>query len=149
MCVLLFSITAYTQTETVEIPITETERIIDKYSSKVANSFSKFMDTATPMAQEGFAMVVKLKFAEGIAYLTVIPFCLFFWGTFMKYYRLANEYSENSEDHWTECKYGTLSVVMLVSSCVTTVGLIPALYHGLTHVIAPEWYAIKEIAGLF
>lgn len=127
------------------IKITEAERIIDKYGGAAVDKFNNAVDTITPFAKDGFKIVTKLKFAEGVVYLLVFPFCILFWFIFNHYYNKACI----EDSYWIDTKAGPLSITFLILSIGSTIGLIPALYHGLTHVIAPEWFAIKEIANLF
>jgi len=145
--IMFLGLTVNSQTkETIEIPVSETERIIDKYGSKVAEGFSTFMDSATPMAKEGFEMVVKLQFAKGVAYLLIPIFCIIGWFIFSKNYKIARE---DDPREWVFGKNGSIALASLIVSCCLLVASIPATYHGLLHVIAPEWYAIKELATLF
>jgi len=151
---LLFGISTYSQsketivlnnTDTVEVEIGEAERIVDKYTDKITNGFNGLFEKVAPYAEQGFRFVVKLKIAEGVAYLFVVLFSFFFWSNFVKYYKIAKE---DTFADWPAGKYGGLAVILLVFSIITTIATPFCLYHGLTLVIAPEWFAIKEIIEL-
>lgn len=128
--------------------ISETERIVDKYGSKLVESFSEFMETATPMAQEGFKIVVRLQVAKGICRLLFIPLSLFFVWMFFK--NLKQTFSPEFSDK--DFNGGTTIVLCIFSAILGIISIITALFQtstGLQMLIAPEWFAIKEIAELF
>lgn len=126
--------------------ISEAERIVDKYGEKIANSFKEAMDTATPMAKEGFKMVVKLQIAKGIAYLLLPLTCIVMFLIYKRNYKIAKEGQYND---WVHNKSGGLALFSLIFSIILFIVSIPATYHGLLHVMVPEWFAIKEIVQLF
>lgn len=144
-----FSMNAQENTTVVE-GITETERIVDKYGEKLAQGFSTFMETATPMAQEGFKVVVKLQYAKGIAYLLIPLFAIICWFIFFnKYKQVLINQKEQSKDDWINADQGTPTFVFLFISIVLSIASPFTLYSGITHILAPEWFAIKEISTLF
>jgi hypothetical protein len=149
LIILLLLTTTFTFSQE-EIPIqeeiTQAERLIDKYSAKAENKVNQIMSDVKPMAIEGFSMVVKLQRAKGVAYLLVFPFFIIGWLLFNKYYLLAKA-GDNCD--WVDNAFGLHAILTLVISTCLTLGLIPALYHGLLFTMAPEWYAIKEISELF
>ena len=135
-----------------EKTITETERIIDKYGGKLAESFTEAMESATPIAQEGFKMVVKLQIAKGIANLLPILFFAIFLYLFKRNYdKIAAD--ENRGDPrrgpFDEDNITPLLIVYFVMMCLMFIIACICTYDGLVHIIAPEWFAIKEIADLF
>lgn len=146
---LLFTVTSFSQEETV-IAETVTERVIDKYSDKIISGFNDLIEGVTPLAEEGFSIVVKLQIAKGIAYMLILPITILLWIIFYINYRnLQKVIGETAKkDSWVEYKSGTLTVIFLISSIASTIGLIPAIYYGLMYLIAPEWFAIKEILNL-
>ena len=53
----------------------KTEHLVDKYSSKIADTFISTMESAKPFVKEGFQTVVMVQIAKGIGYL--LPLILF------------------------------------------------------------------------
>lgn len=140
------TINAQVVQDSTAIKISEAERLIDKYGGSAIKKFDETVEKITPFAEQGFEIATKLQFAKGIAYLLVIPFMFIFWILFHIYYHKS---LKGGNKDWTDNDYGAFALCFLVLSLCTTIGAIPALYHGLIHVIAPEWFAIKEILNLF
>ncbi len=117
---------------------TVTERVIDKYSDKIITGFNETIDKITPLAQEGFAIVVKLKFVNGIIHL--IPVILLVIISIVALIK------------WNKMEWGDdspggkffIAVVLLILSILTAF----TLHEAITHIFVPEWYAIKEIMNL-
>lgn len=129
-----------------DVEITEAERIIDKYSGKISDTFEKGLETVVPVAEQGFEIATKLQFAKGIVHLSVVGLWVLFLFLTWKTYKVAKE----DDPHcWVDGKCGGFALTSLVIASVLTIALPFMLYHGLTHVMAPEWYAIKEIIELF
>jgi len=124
--------------------ITETERIIDKYSEKIADSFNNLVEKATPMAEQGFDIMVKLQIVEGILYLLFSILTIILWFFFFKYYKIAKK----DNDYWVDGKFGGVSLILLIFSTISTIVSIPLMYHGVLKLFLPEVYAIKEILYL-
>lgn len=143
---LLSATLGFGQTDSLNVSITQAERIIDKYTGEITNAFEKGLERITPVAEQGFEIATKLQFSKGIAYLLLLPSTLMLGFLFIKYYKIAKD---SSDYDWTDGDYGTPAVVLLIFSCIGLIGSIFATYHGLTHVIAPEWFAIKEIIRMF
>lgn len=143
--IILFSINNIIAQETVSeaieaLEISETERIIDKYGGKIAESFMNLMDTATPVAKEGFQMVVRLQIAKGIVMLIPIILCTICIILFISAARSMEE-----DDNFPN------GAMVIISGIIGVVTLITALFltgDGILHIIAPEWFAIKEIIAL-
>lgn len=140
------------------LEITEAERIIDKYSGKIANSFNEGINKITPMAEEGFEIAVKLQLAKGIAYM--IPSLLFiiFIMLFIKEYNdikkeLSSEnipiYLNENCGPFDEGNINPKLIIYLALSVILFIIAALSIYDGITHIVAPEWYAIKEIIELF
>lgn len=137
-----------TQAET----ISEAERIIDKYSSKAVEAFSEAVTTITPIAVDAFKMVVRLQVAKGIGWLLIAlaslsPFFFLKWS--------FNQHLKDREFNLN--KYGAekretggillgINILLCISGFISfCVFIQPALLY----LIAPEWYAVKEILNLF
>lgn len=137
----LISFTTTAQTEET-VPITETERIIDKYGGQIVDGFNNMIENVTPYAEEGFNMVVKLQIAKGIGYLlipllTIILFIISFKCR-----------SKSDLDDYDPDTYQVLHYITLILGGILFIASIPAIYHGILYISVPEWYAIKEILNL-
>lgn len=144
-----------------EIEVSETERLVDKYGGAIVSSFNKLVTSATLMAEEGFKMAVKLQIAEGIcSLLPFIFFILFSYLFYKEYFRMYNilkdpeenknkykmynfQYSVMHEDNVSFLLIITMlfAILFFILSIIFTSG-------GVMRLIAPEWYAIKEIIQL-
>jgi len=128
ICIMITSFT-YSQTET--------ERIIDKYSDKISQSFEEGLQKVAPVAEQGFEVAVRLQIAKGTVYmlgaimLLTLILMTFFYKPLVKY---IHEVSGGSI-------YGFVVVSFI------PLGIL--LYNGITRLIAPEWFAIKEIIEMF
>ena len=148
---IMLSVTAQNENKEVkESNVSETERIVDKYSSKLAENFSQFMETATPMAQEGFKVVVRLQIAKGICKLLFIPLSFFcIWFFYKNYNSMIREEKDTGKDvSGNDWRIGA----MVISGLIGIISIITALFQtssGLQMLIAPEWFALKEITTLF
>lgn len=123
--------------------ISEAERIVDKYGGKIVEGFNSLVQKATPVAKEGFKMAVKLQIAKGIGRL--IPIFMFFLFLFLAFKfskgsTWNREGPENDKAVLTIIS-GIISVIMFIVSCFTT-------YSGILYLMAPEWFAIKDIIEL-
>src|SRR5690554_3395803 len=93
LLLMLGSLTAFSMdsdsTQLSEQPskISETERIIDKYGGKIAESFNSIVEKITPVAEEGFKLAVRLQIAKGIA--SLLPLVLFI----ISVYLFSKEYN--------------------------------------------------------
>lgn len=124
--------------------ISEAERIVDKYGGKIIEGFNSLVQKATPVAKEGFKIAVKLQIAKGIGRL--IPIFMFFLFLFLAFkFSKGSTWDiegrpENDKAVLTLIS-GIISGVMFVIACVTT-------YSGILYLMAPEWFAIKDIIEL-
>lgn len=128
------------------VNVTEAERIIDKYSDKIYDGVSTIAEKLTEPAQEVFGYVVFLQIAKGIGMLLPIPLVFIFSFLFLMFYKKV-EWSYNSPTAETTGVF-TLSIVFGVMAGVSIIIAFCTTYTGLLHLLAPEWYAIKEIVGL-
>lgn len=135
----------------------ETERIIDKYGGKIVEGFNSFVETATPYAKEGFEVVLKLQIAKGIGYLMPMLFFFIFLFLFTKEYkRIMTILESDKVPVHMDRKYGAFdsgnaSFVLYFYLAATIFSFLlgaGCLFPGITHLIAPEWFAIKEIIEL-
>lgn len=126
--------------------LSEAERIVDKYSGKIADTFTKGLNTVVPAAKDGFNMVVKYEQAKGVALLS--PFLFFILlmalGTVMTI--MARKRDRHDALDTMEGVIGM--VAFILAGCAFIVGVI-TFGDGVMHLIAPEWYAIQEIIELF
>ncbi len=143
---VILGLTLNAQEKKNDITTTQTERIIDKYSDKIIDGFNNTIDKVTPMAEEGFAIIVKLKFIEGVAYLLpfIIGIILLILSTIR--FKKIRYVKELPKEYITENNtYGF--IYLIVGGIIFIIGLL-TLSTALTHIFVPEWYAIKEIMNL-
>ena len=123
--------------------LSETERIVDKYTDKVASGFNNLLEKTTPYAEEGFNMVVKLQKAKAFAKLMILFMGTIFLIWFMRVFPKA-DYSEYDWNRWA-----TLSVLIGILGLTCFIIGLFNLYDAVLLFLAPEWYAVKEIMSLF
>lgn len=161
--VLLFSLTMYpnqTTKDSIQESTTaqEVERLVDKYGGKIVDGFNHVVEKATPVAEQGFKIAVRLNIAHGIACMLPLVFLFLFMYWFMEEYnRLDNILKSNDVPRNMNYRYGPMyednitpklimniiaTIIMFILVCIFTV-------EGIKHLIAPEWYAIKDIIDLF
>lgn len=144
--ILLFIPMLSLANDTTIVAESETERIIDKYGGKIVESFNNFAEQALPIAKEGFEVVVRLQIAKGIGYMLIIPVLILF---IIVCNRSRNKSETIHERYGHTDSHEVIYTISLVGICLSSIALIPMVYHGLLYLIAPEWFAIKEIIGLF
>jgi uncharacterized membrane protein len=138
------STTAVTDsTITLEKGVSEAERIIDKYGGKIVDGFNTLVSKAVPYAKEGFVIAVKLQIAKGIAGLLPLIAMFLFIYLFFK----ANKKAE-----WGyEGPQNTSAVLTIVTGIIAFILFIVAMfntYDAVLYLVAPEWFAIKDIIQL-
>lgn len=138
--------------DNVTVTTTETERIIDKYADKVYNGISDVTAALKEPAAKVFGYVVKLNIAKGIALLLLLPLAIGCWIWFyISYSRISNKLkniAEYTNKTWSDVDGGSMAVISLVVSLATSFGSIFSTYWGILYLIAPEWFAIKDIIEL-
>lgn len=130
-----------TNTDQIKGKISETERIIDKYGGKIIEGFNKVVKEVTPYAEEGFRVVVRLEIAKGIYYmvptLIFLIMCIIFYrkGIFSWMFK---------EKAWDT------PMPLFTGMVLVCIGAWAALNFpdGILHLMAPEWFAIKELIDL-
>lgn len=134
---MLLSITfGFSQTDSISVNTTQAERIIDKYTGRISEAFEEGLNKITPVAEQGFEIAVKLQIAKGItASIPIIMFIIcFIWMLIAhKKHGVGQDDSFLSE---------ITTIVFFIVSVFT-------VYTAITRLVAPEWFAIKEIIGLF
>lgn len=129
--------------------ITEAERIIDKYGGKIVDGFNSFVEKATPYAEEGFKMVVRLQIAKGIGLLLPLFITIFSWFLlFREVERVRNLESTNSYGPWDSSNITVQIIIYLIVGMVSSMLAFVTTYDGILHLMAPEWYAIQELIEL-
>jgi hypothetical protein len=156
--IVFISLNISAQKDTLKVNETMTERIIDKYSDKIINSFNTTIDNVTPIAEKGFTMVVKLKFVQGIAMILPLIFAIIFFILFTKEYNKIQLKCEILNEKGNEYIYkkspfddGMITpplIIYLIILIILTIIALLTTYSGITHIIVPEWFAIKEIINL-
>lgn len=157
LIILSLSINLFAQDSSKTPILDKTEHLVDKYSSKIAETFSTTMEKATPIAKEGFKMAVTVQVAKGIALLLPLVAFLIFSFLFVKEYKniqkllsldsvplhMNKHYGPFNEDN-----INPLLVFSLILSVITGILSIICTYSGVLYLIAPKWFAIKEIIEL-
>lgn len=123
--------------------LSEAERIVDKYGGKIADAFSEGLSKVAPVAEDGFRIMVIYHRAEGITVVLGFLISLFFA------YKCASGIKEVLDERDTEGRQVALIAGAIVFSIATCVFLVNTFSWGLTSIIAPEYYAIKEIISMF
>lgn len=150
MSIFLLSIVGFAQEQTKDtiIPQTTAERLIDKYSEKGINAFNTAVDKITPTAIEGFEVVVRLQIAKGIVnILPLFGFIIFFILFYKEYFRidkLGSSYGPFDEGNITP-----LLIINFVASIILFIATLICIQYAIQYLLAPEWFAIKEIMGIF
>ena len=139
------------------IKITNTEHIVDKYGGKIVEGFNSVVKKITPVAEKGFEIAVRKNIAEGIVSILPLVFFILFLYLFSKEYtRIENILNSDNVPCQYDSRKGVfdennitaplllylfLIILLLIVSSFT-------IYNGITHLIAPEWYAIEDIFNL-
>ena len=131
----LFTSLSFCYSQERNIEVNETERLIDKYGDKIINSFEKAVDELAPYTKEGFEIVVRLKFAEGIFYLSLATFLII-----ISIILLA-KWKSWVYDNDFEIGAGFFIFYSIIASSIL-------YYWGIMMSMVPEWFAIKEIIKL-
>ena len=156
---LLISLITYSQTAKDSLSTSQNvERLIDKYGGKISEGFNDVVEKTTPVAKEGFHIAVKLNIAEGIGYLLPLVFFFIFGYIFIKEYnRIDNMLKSDNIPRNMNKNYGPIdddnsTPLLWISLVFTGILFVISLFTtipGIKHLIAPEWYAIKDIIKLF
>lgn len=159
LILLIVSNITFAQIDSTQVvQLSDTERIIDKYSEKIANAFSEGVEKVAPVAEQGFQIAVRYCIAEGIVYMLPLFICLLFMIIATKeYQRITNILNSEKVPKNMNSQNGAYSEenssFKLISSTIifAITGFISMFttYMGITRLIAPEWYAIKEIIKMF
>lgn len=122
------------------IQVTEAERLLDKYAGKMYEGAVEIAEAISGPAKEAFDYVVMLQIAKGIGML--IPLLLFIISlTVILITATRFECNEESVGGVVCMAFIVIGALSLVLSFFTT-------YDAVLHLIAPEWFAIKEIMAL-
>jgi hypothetical protein len=156
---LLISLITYSQTVKDSLSTSQNvERLIDKYGGKISEGFNNVVEKTTPVAKEGFYIAVKLNIAHGIGLLLPLLFFFIFGYIFIKEYnRINNLLNSDNIPRYMNKNYGPMEDgnsspllwISLVSTCILFSFALFSTISGIKHLIAPEWYAIKDIIELF
>ena len=159
---LMFTTLIFSQTplDTIQKPSTsqEVERLVDKYGGKIVDSFNTVVEKSTPVAKEGFYVAVKLNIATGVAHLLPLLFFFIFGYIFLKEYKRIDNILKSDNVPKNMCKscgptyednITPLLICSLIFTCILFILSCIFTTSGIKHLIAPEWYAIKDIISLF
>ncbi len=161
--VLMFCTLSYSATKEVapktETPVLDkTEQLVDKYGAKMVDAFSSTIEKTKPMAKEAFETVIMLQIAKGIANLLPLLFFIIFLYLFKKEYDriqnilISDNVPENMSSRrgvFDDCNLTPFIIIYLIFLIVCFIVAMITTYDGITYLLAPKWFAIKEIIGLF
>lgn len=151
----LLSLSCFSQDTDSKTPILDkTEKLVDKYSAKVAKVFISTLETAKPVAKEGFRAIVLYQVAKGIGYL--IPIFLFFLFLILcrlEYKRILKLLSSENPPAYLHIEYSpfdernisSYAVCTFICTVICAVLALFCTYNGIIHIIGAKWFAIKEI----
>lgn len=135
----------------------KTEHLVDKYSSKIADTFISTMESAKPFVKESFQTVVMLQIAKGIGYLLPLVFFFIFFNLMINEYKRIDNIlkGDNIPEHMNircgptdEWNITPIFILYLIFSSILFLISLVYTFDGITHIIAPKWFAIKEIIEL-
>lgn len=156
---LMFSFISFAQKDSSTTSVLDkTEQLIDKYGAKLASSFMTVIESSKPLVKETFEVVIWLQVAKGIGHiLPLVFFIIFIVIFFSEYNKLDTILKSDKVPNYLDKKYGpfdpsninTKMIITLMFSLITFALTIFTLYDGILYLLAPKWYAIKEIIGAF
>lgn len=141
--ILILSFTITNAQDTTD-KITETERIVDKYSDKVVDGFNELIKKVTPVAEDAFEIAVRLQIAEGLARLIPLFMLPLIWLILRNVIKKSKWRPNGDADNG----YAILQIVLWVILCIDFIAFIITIYGAIVRLVAPEWFAIKEILNL-
>lgn len=143
---LLFTISVniFAQIDSVSTSITETERIIDKYTDKIGAAIIALSEKLQQPAEFVWTSLVKQNLLEG--YLNLIPIVLMF-----VFIVLFFKYRKKSE--WDSCNdaenfEAVMSIIMGILSIIFFIASVFCIRSGILKILNPEYYAIQDIFSL-
>ncbi len=134
---LILSIAAYAQDSiSKDIPISETERIIDKYLDKTGEALSNLAQTLKVPAGHVYEVLVRQQIAQGIS-ITLGAILISVLLIIVVRSGIKNDW----DDEWQIPATIALCILWLIIICTTIFMAIPSM-------INPEYGAMKEIMDL-
>lgn len=134
------------QKEIDSLQVTQAERIIDKYSGQISEAFNSGVEKITPVAEQGWEMAVKYQVALGIKDVSVALFWLIILMIILYNVNKAWKWAKQEDE---EDMMGLIfGFTALVGGSLCAV-VIAYLADGILYLIAPEWFALQEVIGLF
>jgi hypothetical protein len=122
-----------------ETPISETERIVDKYIDKTGDIINGLAEKLAVPAEHVYGVLVRQQIVQGVVWSVYLGFfiLLFLFGLFggLKY---DMEFAD-----WDE--FSRWKLIIVISVLFSVIGFIGFFTDGLPSLINPEYGAIKEI----
>jgi len=137
--IFFFAVT-YSQ-ESKDVPVTETERIIDKYIDKTGEVIQNLASALKVPAEHVYSILVKQQVVVGISitigFIMSIIFTIISWVIVKNKHDFGEEwYMQDTEGYWT----------VFILACLTLIAMtIALLIGGIPKLINPEYGAIQEI----
>ena len=141
---IMFNVSAQNQVNDVgidSISISETERIIDKYSEKITNGFNDMAKEVAPLAEQGFEISVKYQKAKGISTLA-------FSALFLLIPLIVIYFTVKHEKDLDEEVTTPIFITSILSFVFAVANIIIVGASSVQRIISPEWFAIKDIIEL-
>lgn len=138
--ILLINISIYSQSDSIKQPIqiSETERIVDKYSEKITVALQSLAKSLEVPAQKVFEILIKQQYVFAITHTIIIIlttcFMIWIWITF------NNLYKKTDEDEYI-CIGIVIQIIHLIYVFAVLTPVVGCY-------INPEYYALKDIIEL-
>lgn len=125
------------------IKISETERIIDKYSGKIGDAIQALADQLEQPVEFVWECVVKQHFLEGIVNFSFIVFFIISLLLFINSMK-----TKGWKDNDTPNAHGVVSAVFAVASFILLIMTFAYFGDAITQTFNPEYHAIQDIFDL-
>ncbi len=126
-----------------EAGLEKTDEIISKYADGIRDAFNEGMEHAVPVAKDGFELMVRYEIAIGITYLMPLLF-------FIVFFSMCIVYAKKSEWRKYEIDFeGVMCMILGTVSCIALIITMCTIGEAVLHLLAPEYYAIKDIIAMF
>ena len=150
LTLLLFTTTAFGQEIEPEIPqISETERIVDKYSSRIKEFVYELAESLKVPVEYVWEVLTKQALVESITFIIILVLGLLLMLPFMTFCKKVEDW-DNLIDKDSNSLVGEF-VFKLILGIVGLIGFIIGLFHIdviVQGIINPEYYALNKIFEL-
>lgn len=139
---VLLSICVFAQAQDKkDAPVSNTERIIDKYLDKTGDMINNLAARLKVPSEKVYSVLITQQRVQAISWIIIT--CILFVLTLIAFFILRHQhdfskewYMQDTEAYWT---FALLSCIAFVAVLIVSVALVPG------KLINPDYYAIKEI----